>query len=163
MMYTLNLLTDRSARKHFDISHIRRILLISADGQKINDAATAREEHLSSIGRILGAVTGTQIDSYNYETMILARNTLDQVRESLRQQRCAQGPVASGGQPCGDVQTYFVHLSLAGVSDPVTRERLNNIPTGLTMDHQDVVGLEAAGQEEVENSTELAAFRAGLR
>jgi NTE family protein len=163
MMYTLNLLTDRSAQKQFDISHVRRILLISADGQKINDAATAREEHFSSVGRILGAVTGTQIDSYNYETMILARNTLDQVRESLRRQRCAQGPVAPGGQPCSDVQTYFVHLSLAGVSDPATRERLNNIPTGLTMDHQDVVALETAGQEGVENSTELAAFRAGLR
>jgi len=67
------------------------------------------------------------------------------------------------GLPCGDVQSYFVHLSLADIPDPAERERLQKIPTGLTVDHQDLAALEAAGQEQVQKSPELATFRAGIR
>ena len=99
MIYMLKILTETpDAEKRFDFRNVRRIVLISADGQKANDATTL-EKNLSSIGMILDAVTGTQIDSYNFETMVLARNTLDEVRERLRKQRCAQGPIARTASP----------------------------------------------------------------
>jgi NTE family protein len=164
MLYTLTILTEEpNAAKYIDFGQIRRIVLISADGQKENDRSIELERQLSSIPRILDAVTGTQIDSYNFETMSLARNTLNDVREKLRKQRCAKGPIASDGFPCGDVQTYFAHLSLAGIPDPAEREKLQNIPTGLTIDQKDVVALEAAGEEQVQKSPELASFRASVR
>jgi len=151
-----------SAERRFDFSHIRRIVLISSDGQAAGDDTTARERHLSSLGQIFSAVSGTQIDSYNFETMILANDVLSDLRETIRKSRCAGGPVARDGHPCGDVQSYFVHLSLAEVADPVERHRLQNIPTGLTLEAEDVQALETAGQTLVMTSPELAAFRNSL-
>jgi NTE family protein len=150
---------EASAEERIDLTHIRRILLISADGQAANDAATAKNRHLSGLGQIFSAVSGTQIDSYNFETMVLAREQLDALRDAVRKQRCATGSVAADGRACGDVQSTFVHLSLAGIADEAQRKRLQAIPTGLTIDPADVALLVAAGEEQVRSSAGLAAFR----
>jgi NTE family protein len=150
---------ESGVQERFNLSAIRRIVLISADGEAANDAATARKEVLSSLGQIFGAVSGAQIDSYNFETMVLAKSALDGVRDTIRKQRCAKGAMAVDGHPCGDVESYFVHLSLAGVTDPAEREKLQQIPTGLTIDPADVALLVAAGEAQVKNSIMLAQLR----
>ena len=60
MINTIMILTDvANAGKHFDFTHIRRVVLISSDGQAANDAATAKKRDLSSLGQIFNAVSGT--------------------------------------------------------------------------------------------------------
>src|SRR5262249_4147712 len=56
---------DAAAEAGIDLTHIRRVLLISADGQAANDTSTARRRNLSGLRQIFNAVSGTQIDSYN--------------------------------------------------------------------------------------------------
>jgi hypothetical protein len=94
--------------------------------------------------------------------MVLAEEKLEALRDTVRKQRCAGGPVAADGHACGDVQSWFVHLSLAGVADEAERKRLQQIPTGLTIDDDDIARLVAAGAEEVRDSRQLAALRASL-
>ena len=151
-----------SVERRLDFTHVRRIVLISSDGQAPGDAATAKERNLSSLGQILNAVSGTQIDSYNFETMILADKVLEDLRDTIRKSRCAAGPMARDGHPCDDVQSYFVHLSLAEIADPTERQKLQGIPTGLTLEPENVQLLEAAGEKLVLTSPELIAFRNGL-
>jgi NTE family protein len=146
----------------FNLGSIRRVVLISADGQAENDTATSRQIHLTGLGQLFNVVSGTQIDRYNFETMVLTRQQLDVLRDAIRKQRCASGPVAADGYACDDVQVFLAHLSLAGIADKAQRERLAKIPTGLTIDAPDVAQLVAAGEEQVRQSPELAAFRDSL-
>jgi NTE family protein len=153
---------EQATEARFDLSHLRRVILISADGQAANTGETAKEKDLSSLGQIFNAVSGTQIDSYNFETMILAKAVLDRVRDAAKAQRCAKGPVVDG-HPCGDVESYFAHLSLAGVADPKERAYLQQIATGLTIPKPDVDRLVVAGQTQVMTSRDIQAFRDGLK
>jgi NTE family protein len=163
MINTIMILTDvANAGKLFDFTHIRRVVLISSDGQAASDASTAKKRDLSSLGQIFNAVSGTQIDSYNFETMILANKVLGELTDTIRKSRCAAGPTARDGRPCGDVRSYFVHLSLAEIADPAERQRLQSIPTGLSLEPENAQLLEAAGQKLVLTSPELIAFRNGL-
>ena len=152
-----------STEQRFDLTHLRRILLISADGQAANSGATAKERDLSSLGQIFSAVSGTQIDTYNFETMILAKQVIDKLRDAVKAQRCAQGPIAADGHPCGDVQSFFAHLSLGGVADKAEREYLQRIPTGLTIDKPDVDRLVNAGEAQVMTSRDIQLFRDSLK
>ena len=154
---------EESTEQRFDLTHLRRILLISADGQAANTGETAKERDLSSLGQIFNAVSGTQIDIYNFETMILAKQVVDKLRDAIKTQRCAQGPIAADGHPCGDVQSFFAHLSLAGVADAKEREYLQSIPTGLTIEKPDVDRLVNAGQTQVMTSRDIQAFRDSLK
>ena len=144
----------------FDLGRVRRIVLISADGQAENDTATSKQIHLTGLGQLFNVVSGTQIDRYNYETMILARQELDKLRDAVRKERCAKG--ARDGHACDDVQVFFAHLSLGEITDKEQRERLAKIPTGLTIPAADVAQLVAAGEAQVKQSPDLAKFRDNL-
>src|SRR5262249_55650196 len=43
---------EETTERRFDLSHLRRIILISADGQAANTGDTAKERDLSSLGQI---------------------------------------------------------------------------------------------------------------
>jgi NTE family protein len=141
--------------------HIRRIILISADGESSRDSSWPQERTVSGLGQIFSAVSGAQIDSYNFETLILANSELERAVALLKKLRCAEAPVIDG-YPCDDVQGFFEHLSLSDIPDPAEREKLQHIPTGLTIPDADDDQLVAAGERQVRESNVLAEFRDSL-
>ena len=157
----LILTADETVLKQANFGSIRRILLINADGQASNFGDGSKEPRLSRIGQVFDAVTGTQIDRYNFETLLLAQSQLEELRDTIINSRCRVGPVVDG-HPCYDVQSTFVHLSLADVSDAAEREHLEHVPTQLTLEDNDVDRLIAAGQALVRESPDLRNFRASL-
>jgi NTE family protein len=138
------------------LDRVRRILVISADGQALADTSKAKSPTLSGLRRIFDAVSGTQIDRYNFETLILVNEELERLRDNIIKQRCAERDAIMG--PCDDVKSYFVHLSLGEIADPAERVRLERIRTGLTLPNADVDMLAAAGETLVRGSPVMQAF-----
>jgi NTE family protein len=129
----------------------RRILVLSVDGQSASDPSLSKQRVVTGLGQIFGAVSGTQIDSYNFETLLLTDSELRSLVESLRKVRCAQARVIDG-HDCADVRGALVHISLASIPDPQKRQRLQAIPTGLTIPDEDVDSLVSAGESLVQQN-----------
>ena len=123
----------------------RRVLVISGDGQAPTDPTLGQQRIVTGLGQIFGAVSGTQIDAYNFETLLLADAQTRSLVERIRTARCAHGAQIDG-HACGDVQGALVHLSLANIADPATRTRLQGIATGLTIPDRDVDALVEWGE-----------------
>jgi NTE family protein len=136
---------------------VRRILVILADGQAINDGNQARRPTVSGLRQIFNAVTNTQIDQYNYETMLLAKREFEDLAARLRTLRCRTGR-RFGGHRCDDVTTFLVRISLSDVRDTALRKRLQSIRTGLTIKSQDVDALVAAGRHAILASKTIKRF-----
>jgi NTE family protein len=137
--------------------HIRRILALSIDGQGTQDSSIAQRKEVGGIIKLLGLVSGAQIDSYNFETLNTVTQQLQSVTERLRHARCAQAPMIDGA-PCGDVASQLIRVSLAGLPPSPDKEKLLAIPTGLTIDRQDVDALVVAGHDSIIGSEPLRAF-----
>ncbi len=137
--------------------HVRRLLVISVDGQGTQDSSVARRKEVGGLFAILGLVSGAQIDSYNFETLTVVNQQIQDVTKRLREARCAQGPIVDGTR-CDDVKFELIHISLAGLPETPESERLLAIPTGLTLKRQDVDLLIQAGYDGITKSTELRAF-----
>jgi NTE family protein len=146
---------DRQFMRSRGFMRLRRVLVVSVDGEAAQDTSIAKDATVGGLGRILGAVTGTQIDRYNFETLSLARNKVADIVGHIKKFRCESARVIDG-HPCDDVEGYVVHLSLENIEDKATRERLEKIPTGLTIDDADVDALVAAGEGQVKRSPEIA-------
>ena len=129
----------------------RRVLVLSVDGQSASDPAISKQRVVTGLSQIFGAVSGTQIDAYNFETLILTAGELRQLVESLRKVRCAQARVIEG-HDCADVRGALVHISLASIPDPQERQRLQAIPTGLTIPDEDVDLLVSSGERLVQQN-----------
>src|SRR6516225_1112770 len=129
----------------------RRVLVLSVDGQSAPDPTLSKQRVVTGLSQIFGAVSGTQIDAYNFETLTLTNNELGHLIESLRKVRCAQARVIEG-HDCADVKGALVRISLASIPDPQERQRLQAIPTGLTIPDQDVDLLVSAGESLVQQN-----------
>lgn len=147
---------DERAFRAFGAEKIRRVLVITADGEAAQDTRMARNRIVTGLGQIINAVTGSQIDNYNFETLNLVPLKVQELVDRIKQGRCRIGPVIDGHR-CDDVAGYFVHLSLSGIGDPAVRERLQRIPTGLTISDEDIDALVAAGEAQVKASPAIAA------
>src|SRR5262249_18816260 len=128
----LVLTADDTVLREVNFTAVRRILLINADGQVHSTADDAKRPQLSRIDQVFDAVTGTQIDRYNFETLILAKEQIQDLEDSIKRVRCQSGPVIDG-HACNDVQSTFAHLSLDDVQDPAEREYLEQVPVRLTL------------------------------
>jgi NTE family protein len=129
----------------------RRVLVLSVDGQSATDPAISKQRVVTGLSQIFGAVSGTQIDAYNFETLILTASELRQLVDSLRKVRCAQARIIEG-HDCADVRGALVHISLASIPNPQERQRLQAIPTGLTIPDEDVDLLVSSGQHLVQQN-----------
>ena len=155
----MQVMTATDLRKR-GMTDIRRLLLISIDGQGAQDSTISQRRDVGGILFLLGLVSGGQIDSFNFETLNVVSQQLALVERTLREARCATGPVINGTR-CDDVQAQLLHISLVGLPDSAETARLRAIPTGLTLAREDVDLLVAAGQDAVTGSAPLRGFLDG--
>jgi NTE family protein len=124
---------------------VRRILVISVDGQSAPNPNWPRQRIVSGLGQIISAVTTAQIGAYNIETLIAVESTLEDLVKKLRALRCSHAPVIDG-YPCDDVASKVLRVSLSDYPDPETRARLVAIRTGLTLPRAQIDALVTAGE-----------------
>ena len=139
----------------------RRVLVLSVDGQSAPDPDLSKQRVVTGLTQIFGAVSGTQIDAYNFETLVLTDRELRQLVESVRKVRCGQARVIDG-YDCADVRGALVHISLASIPDPQERQRLQAIPTGLTIPDQDVDLLVSSGEQLVQQNNTIRSLISDL-
>ena len=149
---------DASMLRATGLDRVRRIVIISADGQAAQDRRWAQQRTVTGIGQIFNLVSGTQIDRYNFETLQLARETVAGLTERLSEVRCAEGPTIDG-HPCDDVTWDFLHVSLANIPDEQARAQLQAIPTGLTLPDEAIDLLVRFGRELILDTPELLDLR----
>jgi NTE family protein len=135
------------------LRNVRRILVLVADGQSQRDLGRSQQRRLSGLKTVFDAVTGTQIDAYNFETRVLAFRTLIDFRDELRCARCRRGKHIDG-HPCDDVWTYMRYLPLGGPG----AEELAAIPTGLTISREQVDAIIKMAHRRVDEDTQIKFF-----
>ncbi|MBR0682032.1 patatin-like phospholipase family protein [Roseomonas eburnea] len=137
----------------------RRVLILSVDGEAAPDRSLGRQRVVTGLGQIFSAVSGAQIDAFNFETLALARDEVAALVQGLREYRCREARTINGHR-CDDVQGTVVHVSLQGIDDPAERARLQSIPTGLTIPDADVDALVEYGERLVSQHPEIRAVAA---
>ncbi|WP_048863414.1 patatin-like phospholipase family protein, partial [Acidisphaera rubrifaciens] len=138
-------------------THVRRLLVLSIDGQGAQDDSIARRKEKAGLLSIIGLVSGGQIDNYNFETLIAVNQLVGTLGDRLRAARCAEAPRIDGVR-CDDVQATMIHISLRGLPPSPENAALDAIPTGLTIPAEDVDRLIRAGHDAVTGSAALRAF-----
>ena len=139
----------------------RRVIVVSIDGQAASDPTLGQQRVVGGLGSIFSAVSGAQIDAYGFETLVLADQQVRELTDDIRRLRCQNAAIAAV-HGCDDVRGALIQISLAGISDPSLRARLQAIPTGLTIAEEDADALIAAGERLIQSDPTLLALVADL-
>ncbi|MGE0724430.1 MAG: patatin-like phospholipase family protein, partial [Alphaproteobacteria bacterium] len=151
--------SEDSPLVRYAAQRVRRILVLSVDGQGVVDPKLSQQRIVTGLGQILSAASSSQIDSYNFETQLLAEEQVRNMARRFAELRCRMAATIDGF-PCDDVEGSFVHIALSGIEDPAMRARLEAIPTGLTIPASDVDALVAFGEQLVRGHPALRAVAA---
>lgn len=154
-----NLAQSPTAVRRMGFGRVRRLLVLSIDGQGAQDTTVAQRKFVGGIFSLLGLVSGAQIDRYNFETLNTVTDQIKTIARAVRNARCQFAPVIEGAA-CDDVQAELIHISLANMPDGPQKKELLAIPTGLTIPRHDVDLLIAAGQQAITTSEPLRRFLA---
>ncbi len=139
------------------MEHIRRVLVLSVDGQGSQDSSVAQRRVVGGIFSLFGLVAGVTIDRFNFETLATVDQQLREFIAAIEQARCARAPMIDG-LPCEDVSGELIHVSLSGLPDSPYKEQLQAIRTGLTLRREDVDRLIEAGRSGIIHSAPLRNF-----
>ena len=139
------------------LSKVRKVLVLSIDGQGAQDASVAQRRAVGGIFSVFGLVSGAAIDRFNFETLLTVDQQLKDFVETLRRARCGKAALAEA-TPCSDVHGELIHISLAGLPDSPEKERLLAIRTGLSIGRENVDLLVDAGRRAVLQSALLREF-----
>ena len=142
------------------VDHLRRILILSIDGQGTQDSSVAQRRAVGGLFSMFGLVSGAQIDRYNFETLTAMTDLVGDFTRAVVKLRCGEGKLVDGTR-CDDVRGALIHISLAGMQEGPEKDKLLAIPTGLTIPREDVDQLVAAGDAAVTGSAELSTFLSG--
>jgi NTE family protein len=105
-----------------------------------------------SLGRMLSAVSGVQISGYNFETLELMRQGL--------QDWADESPLDAHGRRA---QTYLPVVAFESLEDPKERAYFNALPTSFYLADEAVDRLIAVGRRLLRESPEFQRFMAALQ
>ncbi|MCK6556461.1 patatin-like phospholipase family protein [Candidatus Binatia bacterium] len=113
----------------------RRIAMIVVNAEVHPTPKFARSPASPSMGQVLGAISDVQIYSYNFETLELARDSLERWVRELSPDG-AEKPV----------RLSFVEVAFHQILDPADAAYLNELPTTFALSDEQVDRLIAAGR-----------------
>jgi len=129
----------------------RHIALVIVNAEVHPTPKFARSPASPSMGQVLGAISDVQIYSYNFETLELARASMEQWIREL--------PPVGDGRPA---QLSFVEIAFRQLSDPADAAYFNELPTTFALSDEQVDRLIAAGRTLLRQSPEFQELLAGL-
>jgi NTE family protein len=152
-----NLAESPHAISALGYGRLRRILVLSIDGEGAQDPSLAQTKAVGGVLSSLLRASGGQIDRYNFETLRAVHEQLQEVAQAIRSARCQSGRIIDG-MLCDDVKAQLIHISLATMPAGPEKDKLLAIPTGLTVARSDVDLLVDAGRAAIVTSEPLRLF-----
>jgi hypothetical protein len=152
LLSALRTIDEKSGLFRSVVHHTRRVLVFSIDRQAATDLTLGQLRMVTGLATIFSAVSSTQIDAYNVETLLPADQEVA---------RCVEAPVIDGHR-CDDVQDGLVHGSLDNVTNPEQQRRAQSIRTGLTIPGAGVDALVSWGARLVVENPKIRSLTSGL-
>jgi NTE family protein len=103
------------------------------------------------------------ITRYNFETIMLLRESFDPWAAQVRRSRCGDQPIALSPGACGDIQFYLIEVKFDNLREKYLRRHFKKLPTSFKLDPVEVDRLRVAAKKLLEESSEYQRFLNDLR
>jgi len=127
----------------------RHVVVLSVNAETAPPSKFDLSSAAPGFAAMMAAVSGSQIRRYNFETLLLARESLERWVSEAR----------GAGI---DVEGHLIEVSFDNIRDPERRSRLKNLPTSFSLSDEEVDALRAAARELLLQSPDFQRLVAAL-
>jgi NTE family protein len=139
-------------RKLAEMTHVemqKHIIIISANAETDPPRKLDLSAAAPGFAAMMGAVSGAQIRRYNFETLLFAREAM-------------QNWIAKANREGAEVMGHVIEVSLDNIRDSDERRALKGIRTSFSLKDEEVDALRAAGRKLLEQSPDFQRLLAAL-
>jgi NTE family protein len=96
---------------------------------------------------MLNSYSSIAITRYNFETVMLLRESFNSWTKEVQENRCGDQPVSTEPGACGDIQFYLIEVKFDALTDEAERTYFKQLPTSFKLAPEEVDKLrEVAGR-----------------
>ncbi|WKZ18138.1 MAG: patatin-like phospholipase family protein [Candidatus Jettenia sp. CY-1] len=149
--------------KYLGLENIHKVVFL------VVNAETAVDNKLSLLGQpppfsaMLKSYSSVSITRYNYETVMLLRESFYKWTEEVQKNRCGDGPIVTEPGGCGDIKFYLVEVRFDALKDEAEREYFKGLPTSFKLSAEQVDQLREVAHRILTESKDFQQLLADLQ
>lgn len=143
-----------STIKHQGLENIHKVVFIIVNAETEVDESLSLFDKLPGIGAMLSSYSSIAITRYNFETVMLLRESFNRWTKEVQENRCAGGLVDTQPGECGDIQFYLVEVKFDALKDPEERTYFKQMPTSFKLSEKQVDDLRYVAARILDESQE---------
>ncbi len=116
-----------------------------------------------TISAMFGAYSSVSVTRYNYETVMLLRESFRRWTEEIQKSRCGDSPISTEPGGCGDIKFYLVEVKFDALRDEAERHYFKSMPTSFKLSDKQVEDLRDAAHRILTESEEFQQLLAELK
>lgn len=104
---------------------------------------------------MLNSYSSTAITRYNFETIMLLRESFHSWTEEIQKARCGDGPISIEPGACGDIKFYLIEVQFDALRDEAERKYYKRLPTSFKLAPEEVDKLRTVARRLLRESEEF--------
>ncbi len=142
---------------------VRKVIFLVVNAETEVDDRWSRSSKPPPLGTAIESYSSVVITRYNFETIMLLRESFGPWTEEVRRSRCGDQPISLDPGACGDIRFYLIEIKFNNVQDVDSRKHFKRLPTSFKLDPVEVDRLRAVARKLLEESPEYQRLLKDLR
>ncbi len=152
-----------SALKSFKIENTRKVVFILVNAETEIKRDVNLFDKMPGFGFMLASYSSIAITRYNFETVMLLRESFERWTREVQEGRCSGGQISTEPGGCGDIKFYLIEVKFDALKDEKEREYYKSLPTSFKLSDEEVDKLRDAARRILANSVEYQRLLQELR
>ena len=142
---------------------VQKVIFLVVNAETEVDDRWSRSSRPPPLGTAIESYSSVVITRYNFETIMLLRESFGPWTEEVRRSRCGDQPISLDPGDCGDIRFYLIEIKFNNVQDVDSRKHFKRLPTSFKLDPVEVDRLRAVARKLLEESPEYQRLLKELR
>jgi NTE family protein len=138
--------------KHGGNENIHKIVFIVVNAETEMSNKWYLLERTPGLSGMISSYSSIAITRYNFETLMLLRESFDGWTREVQENRCGNRPISTEPGACGDIKFYLIEVKFNALQDKAKRKYFKTLPTSFKLSSEEVDKLrEVAGRLFIES------------
>ncbi len=112
---------------------LHKVVFILVNAETEVSKSLSHLDKAPGFAAMLSSYSSIAISRYNFETVMLLRESFSRWTKEIQENRCAGGPVATEPGGCGDIKFYLIEVKFDAIRDEAERTYFKTLPTSFKL------------------------------
>jgi len=152
-----------SALKYMKIENTHKVVFILVNAETELKRDINLFDKIPGFGFMLASYSSIAITRYNFETVMLLRESFERWTREVQEGRCSGGQISTEPGGCGDIKFYLIEVKFDALKDEKERAYYKSLPTSFRLSDEEVDKLRQKAGEILRSSPEFQELMRDLK